>query len=73
MIEVNNVSYVYSRNHMVFESLSFLINEGELWGILGRNGAGKTTLIDLILGIKYPTTGSVKVLGKPANKSGVEN
>lgn len=51
--------------------MSLDINEGEFWGILGRNGAGKSTLIDLILGIKFPTSGQITILGRdPNNKLG---
>ena len=37
---------------------------GEHWSILGLNGSGKTTLLNIITGYLWPTTGSVKVLGK---------
>lgn len=67
MITVKNLSYSYPRDHLVFNDLSCEINQGEFWGILGRNGAGKTTLIDLILGIKYPSNGEVRVLNKDPN------
>ena len=68
MIEANALSYSYPREHHVFNNLNFKVEEGDFWGILGRNGAGKTTLIDLILGIKYPTSGNVTVLGQDPNK-----
>jgi ABC-2 type transport system ATP-binding protein len=67
MISIKNLSYSYPRDHLVFNDLSCEINQGEFWGILGRNGAGKTTLIDLILGIKYPSNGEVRVLNKDPN------
>lgn len=61
MIEINNLSYIYSENHIVFSDINFDVQKGEFWGILGKNGAGKTTLLDLILGIKFPTNGSIKI------------
>lgn len=67
MICISSLSYTYPRNHHVFSDVSLDIHSGEFWGILGKNGAGKTTLIDLILGIKFPTSGSIKVLGEDPN------
>lgn len=67
MIEISDLSYIYPKDHLVLSNLSLTVNEGEFWGILGRNGAGKSTLIDLILGIKHPTSGEVLVLGAKPN------
>ena len=45
------------------ENLSLSVKRGEIFGLLGPNGAGKTTTIKLILGLIFPTHGSVRVLG----------
>ena len=45
--------------------LSFTIQPGRVTGFLGPNGAGKTTTMRLILGLDYPSAGSVTVNGKP--------
>ena len=44
--------------------ISFQVNEGEIFGILGPNGAGKTTTLELLEGIRRPTSGRVQVLGR---------
>lgn len=49
-----------------FQSLkdvSFSVNKGEVFGVIGKNGAGKSTLLKIISGILKPSNGSVKVLG----------
>lgn len=71
VIKLNNVTKIYRRQHLgrVTETtgvsdLSLEINKGEIFGLIGLNGSGKTTTIKLILGLLYPTTGGIKVLGK---------
>lgn len=46
------------------DKLSFEINEGETFGLLGLNGAGKTTTLKLMLGLLKPDSGSVELFGK---------
>lgn len=43
--------------------LSFEVRRGEIFGFLGPNGAGKTTSLEIIEGIRKPTSGAVRVLG----------
>jgi ABC-2 type transport system ATP-binding protein len=43
--------------------LSFFIQRGEVFGLLGENGAGKTTTIKMLITLLAPTSGSCKVLG----------
>lgn len=50
----------------VLNTLSFSINRGDCFAILGRNGSGKSTLLRLISGIVKPDEGSVVVRGKVA-------
>ena len=42
----------------VVDDLSFDVQKGEVFALLGHNGAGKSTTIDLILGLKAPDGGS---------------
>jgi ABC-type multidrug transport system ATPase subunit len=41
------------------------VREGDRYGFLGPNGSGKTTVVRMLLGLVYPTAGSIEVLGKP--------
>lgn len=45
-------------------SLSFEVEEGEIYGLLGANGAGKTTTMRMVLGLIYPDGGSIHYNGK---------
>ncbi|WP_329100880.1 ABC transporter ATP-binding protein [Micromonospora sp. NBC_01699] len=45
--------------------VSLTVHRGEFFGLIGPNGAGKTTLIEIIEGLREPTSGRVSVLGIP--------
>jgi len=44
-------------------AVSFEVKRGEVFGLLGPNGAGKSTVLKMILGLLYPTSGRLRVLG----------
>ena len=48
----------------VVKDLSFTVNQGEVFGLLGSNGAGKTTTIRTLLSLLEPTSGTLLVNGK---------
>ncbi len=43
---------------------SFEVEAGEIFGLLGSNGAGKTTTVECVQGLRPPTSGRIRVLGK---------
>jgi ABC-type multidrug transport system ATPase subunit len=49
----------------VVDSVSLSVEEGEIFGFLGRNGAGKTTTIRMLMGLMRATEGSASLLGHP--------
>ncbi|MCC6730440.1 MAG: ABC transporter ATP-binding protein [Chthonomonadales bacterium] len=57
---------VFSKTEITaVDQLSLDVEEGEIFGFLGRNGAGKTTTIKMLLGLIFATEGTATVLGKP--------
>lgn len=64
MIEINDVSLIYQDGTQALSHINLEIKPGELVYITGPSGSGKTSLLKLLLGIEYPTTGSVRVLGQ---------
>ena len=61
-IKVSNLTKSFSGRKVV-NDLSFAVNKGEVFALLGHNGAGKSTTIDLILGLKRPDEGNATILG----------
>ncbi|WP_347834816.1 ATP-binding cassette domain-containing protein [Gracilibacillus sp. JCM 18860] len=51
------------------DNITFSINEGEIFGLLGHNGAGKTTLVNQILGLLSPDHGDIHLLGESVMQS----
>jgi ABC-2 type transport system ATP-binding protein len=48
---------------LAVDNLSLTIQSGEIFGILGLNGAGKTTLMEMIVGLRRPSSGHLETLG----------
>ncbi len=46
------------------QDMDLSINQGEIFAYLGPNGSGKTTTIKMLLGLIFPTSGSIKLLGR---------
>ena len=46
------------------KNISFEVEKGDRWGIIGLNGAGKSTLLKIVSGVMKPTEGSVEIKGK---------
>ncbi len=64
MIEARSLTKRYGSTNAV-RDLSFTIRPGMVTGFLGPNGAGKTTTMRMILGLDYPTAGTVTIGGVP--------
>lgn len=58
MISINNLSVHFTGTY-IFENVTFLVNDRDRIGLVGKNGAGKTTLLRIIAGIMEPETGTV--------------
>jgi len=63
LIEFNDVTKFYGDSIALF-GLSFSVEPGSVYGLLGRNGAGKTTALNMIPGAVIPSMGGVSVIGE---------
>lgn len=68
VVSVRNLQKSFNGRKVV-DDITFEVEKGEVFGLLGHNGAGKSTTIDLILGLKEPDEGGAFILGKLASKN----
>jgi len=67
IIEFDNISLAYG-NRLILDSISFKINEGQIFGMLGPNGVGKSTIFNLITGLINPKSGKIKINNEDATQ-----
>ena len=67
IIEFQNVTLAYG-NRIILDNISFKINEGQIFGMLGPNGVGKSTIFNLITGLINPKHGKIKINGEDVSK-----
>jgi ABC-type multidrug transport system fused ATPase/permease subunit len=61
-ITLEQVSYKYEESQIfIVENVSFNFIKGKSYGVIGQSGSGKSTLLDLILGLKSPNSGLIRV------------
>ena len=64
LVEVKNLGKVYKDGYRAVADLSFTVERGQVVGLLGPNGAGKTTTLRMVMGLIFPTEGSIFMDGK---------
>lgn len=71
MLRLSRLTKIYKKSHLGrvqtsvgIEDVDLEIAEGEIFALLGLNGAGKTTTFKLVLGLLFPTSGEVSLMGK---------
>ncbi len=68
MIQINQLSFHYSKSPDIFQEFTWNIGKGEAWSILGPSGCGKTTLLYLLAGLYFPTGGEISLDGQPLRR-----
>ena len=74
-LSVENLTKVYSTNkktgvsNKALNNISFVVEQGEVFGLLGPNGAGKTTFLSILAGTVTKTEGQVNVWGFNLDKN----
>ena len=68
MLKVEKIKKYYGTN-LAVDNLTFTVDDGEIFGLLGSNGAGKTTTFRIIMGLLDSNSGSVTLDGKKIDYS----
>lgn len=67
MLEIQNISKKFGKKE-VLKSLSFKVDNGTVYSLLGKNGVGKSTLINVVIDLIKPDEGEIFINNNPHNK-----
>lgn len=70
VIEVTGLRRVYGGGFEAVRGISFHVDRGEIFALLGTNGAGKTSTVELLEGLARPDGGRVSVLAMIRTQGG---
>lgn len=62
-VDLARVSYSYDESHDALSDVNMVIEAGEVVGFIGPSGSGKSTLVEMLLGLRFPTAGTISVNG----------
>lgn len=63
MIQLQNLTFRYKKDRELIENVNLQLEQGRIYGLLGKNGAGKTSLLKLVCGLLYPKRGTCSIDG----------
>lgn len=72
MLEIKKMSFGYGLKKKIYTDFNLSLENGKIYGILGRNGGGKTTLLNIISTLLPGYEGSVKIDGMEAKERKME-
>jgi ABC-2 type transport system ATP-binding protein len=70
VIFARDLRHSYDKKRFALDGVSFTVQRGEVFGLLGKNGAGKSTLIKAMTTLIEPTSGTLRVLGMDPARDG---
>jgi len=66
ILKLQNISLSFEKR-LILENISFEINQGEIFGMLGPNGVGKSTIFNLVTGLIKPNSGEIIIRDEKVN------
>ena len=73
VVEVKNLSYNYVPEKEVLKGISFSMEEGKYYCLLGHNGSGKSTLAKCLMGLIMRFDGEISLFGMPLNNKNLRS
>ena len=67
ILSLNNISLSFQKRQ-ILQNISFEINQGEIFGMLGPNGVGKSTIFNLVTGLIKPDNGDIIIRNEKVNE-----
>lgn len=67
LIEAVDIVKVYPNGVLANDKVQLSVEKGEIHALVGENGAGKSTLMKILYGLEQPTSGEVRLRGKPVD------
>lgn len=67
VLKVEELTYAYPRQQAVLKNISFNLNVGDRFALMGATGSGKSTLLENIIGLKQPQQGQVWIRNIPVS------
>jgi len=67
-IQVENLSFAYPGEQILWDKVSFECSSGDIVGIVGKNGTGKSSLIRVMMGLEAPKSGKISICNKYTSK-----
>ena len=68
VLELSDVTF-RREGKQIIDGISLTVQSGEHWALLGPNGAGKSTLLGFCAAVTFPTSGTVRVLGRQMGRT----
>lgn len=68
VIQVDDLNFTYDGREPTFSGFDWRVKRGEIWAVIGPSGCGKSTLLYLLAGLLFPTSGSVRIAGRPLSR-----
>lgn len=63
-IEVSRLGLLYDKSSKALDDVTFRLEGGKIYGLLGRNGSGKTSLLSILASFRQQTSGEVRIDGE---------
>ena len=73
VFEIDKVTYRYFDRITALSDVSLSVGEGERCAIIGSNGSGKSTLLQIMSGLIYPSSGSVRFRGREVSEQSLKD